>query len=69
LCSREIDQPPCLLCGKPMRLLSIEEEYPGYSASIASGGAFLILGVLMPLLCVVLTIAWLWHRGIIRFRL
>jgi len=28
-----------------------------------------VLGVLLPLLCVVLTIAWLWHRGIIRFRL
>ena len=37
-------------------------------ASIASGGAFLILGVLLPLLSVVLTIAWLWHRDIIRFR-
>jgi|SoiMetStandDraft_5_1073268.scaffolds.fasta_scaffold04168_2 hypothetical protein len=38
-------------------------------ASIASGEAFFILGVLLPLLCVVLTIAWLWHRDIIRFRL
>ena len=38
-------------------------------ASIASGEAFLILGVLLPLLCVVLTIAWLWRRDIIRFRL
>ena len=36
---------------------------------IASGEAFLILGVLLPLLSVVLTIAWLWHRDIIRFRL
>jgi hypothetical protein len=39
------------------------------TASITSGEAFLILGVVMPLLCVVLTIAWLWHRGIIHFRL
>jgi len=39
------------------------------TASIASGETFLILGVLLPLLCVVLTIAWLWHRGIIRFHL
>ena len=38
-------------------------------ASIASGEAFLILGVLLPLLGVVLTIAWLWRRDIIRFRL
>ena len=38
-------------------------------ASIASGEAFLILGVLLPLLSVVLTIAWLLHRDIIRFRL
>jgi len=38
-------------------------------ASIAGGEAFLILGVLLPLLSVVLTIAWLWHRDIIRFRL
>jgi Mg2+ and Co2+ transporter CorA len=38
-------------------------------ASIASGEAFVILGVLLPLLSVVLTIAWLWHRDIIRFRL
>jgi magnesium transporter len=37
--------------------------------SIASGEAFFILGVLLPLLSVVLTIAWLWHRDIIRFRL
>jgi hypothetical protein len=37
--------------------------------SIAGGEAFLILGVLLPLLSVVLTIAWLWHRDIIRFRL
>jgi len=37
--------------------------------SIASGEAFLILGVLLPLLSVVLTVAWLWHRGIIRFHL
>jgi len=39
------------------------------TTSIASGEAFLILGVLLPLLCVALTIAWLWHRGIIHFRL
>ena len=38
-------------------------------ASIASGEAFIILGVLLPLLSVVFTIAWLWHRDIIRFRL
>ena len=38
-------------------------------ASIAGGGAFLILGLLLPFLSVVLTIAWLWHRDIIRFRL
>jgi len=38
-------------------------------ASIASGEAFIILGVLLPLLSVVLTIAWLWHRDIIRFHL
>jgi Mg2+ and Co2+ transporter CorA len=38
------------------------------TASIASGEAFLILGVLLPLLGVVFTIAWLWHRNIIRFR-
>jgi Mg2+ and Co2+ transporter CorA len=38
-------------------------------ASIASGEAFIILGVLLPLLSVVFTIAWLWHRNIIRFRL
>jgi Mg2+ and Co2+ transporter CorA len=30
--------------------------------SIASGDAFLILGVLLPLLGVVLTIAWLWRE-------
>ena len=39
------------------------------TASIASGEAFLILGVLLPLLAVVFTIAWLWRRDIIRFRL
>src|SRR5262245_22782740 len=39
------------------------------TASIASGQAFLILGVLLPLLGVVLTVAWLWHHDIIRFRL
>ena len=38
------------------------------TASIASGQAFLILGVVLPLLAVGLTIAWLWHRDIIRFR-
>ena len=38
-------------------------------ASIASGKAFIILGVLLPLLSVVFTIAWLWHRNIIRLRL
>jgi Mg2+ and Co2+ transporter CorA len=38
-------------------------------ASIASGEAFIILGVLLPLLSVVLTIAWLWYRDIIHFRL
>ena len=38
-------------------------------ASIASSEAFIFLGVLLPLLSVVLTIAWLWHRNIIRFRL
>jgi magnesium transporter len=35
-------------------------------AWIASGEAFLILGVLLPLLSVVLTIAWFWRRDIIR---
>jgi Mg2+ and Co2+ transporter CorA len=39
------------------------------TASIASGEAFLILGVLLPLLGVVFTIAWLRHRNIIRFDL
>jgi len=39
------------------------------TASIASGEAFLILGVLLPLLAVVFTITWLWHRDIIRFHL
>ena len=34
--------------------------------SIASGEAFLILGVLLPLLSVVLTVVWLWRRDIIR---
>ena len=38
------------------------------TASIASGEAFLIFGVLLPLLGVVLTIAWLWRRDLIRFR-
>jgi len=38
------------------------------TASIASGQAFLILGVVLPLLAVGLTIAWLGHRDIIRFR-
>jgi len=36
-------------------------------ASIASGEAFLILGVLLPLFGVVLTVAWLWRRDIIHF--
>jgi hypothetical protein len=35
------------------------------TASIASGEAFLILGVLLPLLGIV----WLWRRDVIRFRL
>ena len=39
------------------------------TASIGSGQAFLILGVVLPLLAVGLTIAWLWHRDITRFRL
>ena len=29
--SRKVDQPLCLKCDKPMQLISIEEEYPGYS--------------------------------------
>jgi len=26
-----VERPACLKCGKPMRLVLIEEEYPGYS--------------------------------------
>ena len=26
-----VEHPACLKCGEPMRLLLIEEEYPGYS--------------------------------------
>ncbi len=36
---------------------------------IASRGAFFLLGVLVPALSVMLTIAWLWRKGLIRFGL
>lgn len=34
--------------------------------AIASLGAFVVLGVLMPALSVMLTIAWLWRKGLLR---
>lgn len=37
--------------------------------SITSGESFLILGVILPALCVILTIAWLMRQGLLRFRL
>jgi Mg2+ and Co2+ transporter CorA len=36
--------------------------------AIGSSAAFFILGVTLPILCVALTMAWLMHRGLIRFR-
>jgi len=36
---------------------------------IASRGAFLLLGVLIPALSLMLTVAWLWRKGLVRFRL
>jgi magnesium transporter len=37
--------------------------------AIANRGAFFLLGVLMPLLSVILTVAWLWRKGLVRFGL
>lgn len=37
--------------------------------AIASRGAFFLLGVLMPVLSVMLTVAWLWRKGLVRFGL
>jgi len=35
--------------------------------SIVSGEAFLLLGLMVPALCVILTVAWLRRQGLIRF--
>jgi len=35
--------------------------------SIGGAPAFFLLGVLLPILCVALTVGWLGHRGIIQF--
>ena len=37
--------------------------------AIASRGAFFLLGVLIPALSVMLSVAWLWRKGLIRFGL
>jgi Mg2+ and Co2+ transporter CorA len=34
--------------------------------AIASRGAFFLLGVLIPALSVILTVAWLWRKGLVR---
>jgi Mg2+ and Co2+ transporter CorA len=36
--------------------------------AIGGSAAFFILGVTLPILCVALTMAWLMHRGLLRFR-
>ena len=36
--------------------------------AIGGSAAFFILGVMLPLLCVALTVAWLMHRGLIQSR-
>jgi Mg2+ and Co2+ transporter CorA len=37
--------------------------------AIMSRGAFFLLGVVLPALSVILTVAWLWRKGLIRFGL
>lgn len=39
------------------------------NGAIASRGAFFLLGVLVRLFSVMLTVGWLWHKGLVRFGL
>jgi Mg2+ and Co2+ transporter CorA len=39
------------------------------NSAITSRAAFFLLGVLIPALSVMLTVTWLWRKGLIRFAL